>query len=154
MLSAENLSDRHIIDMLQDNNMEAWNLLYEKYAASMYGIICKLTDDEIIAGEIFKEAFLQLKDTHILSKTTHSLCPFILRHTYNYTIKQLKQYGLNTTEQSPMDEINLIELLCTKSGSLTEASSILNLTVNETRFKLRNELLKFRNQKKSLSRLS
>ncbi|MDQ3052149.1 MAG: hypothetical protein M3Q95_14830 [Bacteroidota bacterium] len=150
MLSqSEYISDRHIIDLLQENNLEAWKLLYDKYAASMYGMICKLTDDESIAGEIFKEAFLQLKDNHILSKTNYSLCPFLLRHTYNYAIKQLKQFGMQIKPLTPIEEASLIHFLCTQSVSLPEVSSILNMSEEETRVKLRHEFLNLRNQRKT-----
>ncbi|MEO6166354.1 MAG: hypothetical protein ABIO98_02460 [Chitinophagales bacterium] len=79
--------------MIAVNNLEAWGHIYDKYAPAMYGIICSLTGDRTIAEEIFKDAFLELKEKQILSKDTSSLCPCLLRHTHIFCKTATKDMG-------------------------------------------------------------
>ncbi len=76
--------------MISDNNLDAWGYVYDKYAPAMFDIISNLTEDKIIAEDIFKEAFLQLKEKQILSKITYSLYPYLQRYTHNFTKRQLE----------------------------------------------------------------
>lgn len=147
MLAREIISDHQIITLLEKNNLLAWEKLYDKYSAAMNGLIFNLTDDKILVEDIFVAAFLQLKEKQILSNVKYALCPAILRHTFTYTTKQLKQYGKNPKILEPLDEVKLIHIIYTECNSLKEVASILNLTEEETKKKLRSEILYLRNQK-------
>jgi len=59
-LQSEILSGNQIVVVLQENNPLAWEHLYDKYALAMYGLICNLTEDKLLAEEIFMNAFLEL----------------------------------------------------------------------------------------------
>jgi len=139
------ITDQQIITLLEANNMLAWEKLYDKYAGAMFGLICNLTDDKILAEEIFEVTFLQLKENKVLTNVKFALCPTLLRHTFSQTIKQLKAFGLTPKSFNPSEEVKLIHLLCTQCNSLQEVASFLNLTGGETKKKLRAELLNLRN---------
>lgn len=150
MLEHEKISDQQIIILLEENNLLAWEKLYDKYAAAMFGLICNLTNDKTLAEEIFITAFLQLKENQILSKVKFSLYPTLLRHTFSYTTKRLKALGINPKIYNPLEEVKLIHLLSTQCNSIKEVASIFNMTEEETKKKLRAELLNLRNQKQSV----
>ncbi len=92
--NANNISDQDIRSLIAENNFEAWELLYDKYAFAMRVIIRNLTDNKTIAEEIFKEAFLQLKEKQILSHFSYSLYSCLLRHTQLVTMQLLKERKL------------------------------------------------------------
>ncbi len=48
-----------LIDMLLRNEMEGISLLYDKYAAAIYGIICKEINNEEEAKEILTNVFIR-----------------------------------------------------------------------------------------------
>ena len=87
-------SDQNILSMISENNLEAWGHVYDKYATEMFGVIHKLTEDKKIAEEIFKEAFLQLKEKQILSKLKYSLYAWLLMYTQIFAQRQLKERGI------------------------------------------------------------
>jgi|GEM_PF-3040018 len=65
-LPSEKISEKNIIAMLQANNPLPWVNLYDKYASAMFGLICNLTEDKLLAEEIFVNAFRELKQKQIL----------------------------------------------------------------------------------------
>lgn len=130
--------------MIAENNLEAWEYLYDKYAAAMYGIICKLTDDRTLSEEIFIGAFLQLKEKQILSKTTHPICVCLLRHTHIFAKQELTNRGINSTNK--VEESSLINMFCSQHLTAKDAAVKLNITEQEVRRKLRLEFLELRSQ--------
>ncbi len=153
MLALKKISEEQIIKLLQKNGSSVWGILYDRYSASMYGIICSLTDDIKIAEQILIEVFKQLKERQILSKVKHALCPNLLRYTYDSATMQLKKYGITQKTLNVSDEVKLIYLLHSQCSSLKEAASILNLSEEETKQKIRSELLQYRNQNQSIENL-
>jgi len=147
-LQSEILSGNQIVVVLQENNPLAWEHLYDKYALAMYGLICNLTEDKLLAEEIFMNAFLELKQKQTLSKIEYALLPVIFRHTYCFTINHLKTIRISPKTLNPPKEAEVIHLLTTRCNSLNEAASILNITAEETKKRLRVEFLNLRMQNK------
>ncbi|MEO6135702.1 MAG: hypothetical protein ABIP35_11150 [Ginsengibacter sp.] len=145
-LPGEKISGSQIIVMLRENNPLAWGHLYDKYALAMYGLICDLTEDKLLAEEILIKAFLELKQKQTQLKIEYALLPIILRHTHSYTIKHLKKTGITPRTLHPPKETELIHLLTTQCHSLKEAASTLNITVEETRQNLHVAFLNLRMQ--------
>lgn len=131
--------------MVAENNLEAWEHLYDKYAPAMFGIICNLVEDRKIAEEIFKETFLQLKEKQILSKVTYALCPYLLRHTNTFARAQLKERGISCSNNT-IEETSLINILCSQNINTKEVATKLNITVDEAKNKLRSEFVEIRSK--------
>ena len=133
------ISDQTILSMIEEKNLEAWELLYDKYAPAMYGIICGLVNDRAIADDIFKEAFIQLKEKNILNKVTYALCPCLLRYTQKFAKEQLTQRGITVT-QDYLQETSLVKIFCSQKPTVSEVASNFNITEKELKIKLRQEL--------------
>jgi hypothetical protein len=135
------LTENEIILMLQKKNPLVWGNLYDKYAAAMFGLICNLTEDKLIAEDIFIKTFVSLKETLILTKIEFALYSNLLRFTHFYATTCLKDLGLTPNNYNPYNEINLIHHLTTQCNSIDEAALMLNITVKETKKKLRADFL-------------
>lgn len=146
---SEILSEKQIIAMLQENNLLAWTSIYDKYAPAMYGVICKLTDDPMLAEEIFTNAFLDLKQKQTPFKIKFALLAVILRHTHSYTINHLEKNSITPKTFNPPKKENLIHLLTTQCNTVNQAGSILSIKGKETRKRLRVEFLNLRMQNNS-----
>ncbi len=92
--ATQKLSEKQIIDLLQKDDSLAWANLYDEHAGAMYGLVCELTDDTLLADQIFANAFIQLKEQRVFSKIKHSLLSFLLKHTYSYATSFLIQSGV------------------------------------------------------------
>ena len=46
--------------MIRNKNKKAFAFLYDKYAAALYGYICKQTNDKKTADEIFQQTFFNI----------------------------------------------------------------------------------------------
>lgn len=92
--SDSTISETKVINRLRENHSVAWLGLYDEYAPKMYGLILKLTEDKLLADQIFAHAFLQLKDQPTLSEIRSPLLAFLLKHSYCCAISHLKQSGI------------------------------------------------------------
>ena len=140
------ISDTEIISMLQENNLKGWEMLYDKYAPLMYGLVYDLTNSKPLAEQIFSNAFLRLKNVLSISEKRFALCGTILRHTYIYTIKQLRIQGMEVKPFKPEPGFNIIQLLCTQCNSLKEIASRFHISEAEAKKQLLFELSTFRNK--------
>ena len=124
----------------------AWGYFYEEYAPAMYGIIFNLKSDRAIAEAILTEAFDLLKERGLLERMQPAVWPCLLRFTYNFAAKRLKERQIKPDlSKQPIDG-NLIMLLCTHCGTIAEAAAMLNMTEPEVHQKLHNEFLRLRHQ--------
>lgn len=146
LLQKEILPGNQIIAMLKENNPLAWGHLYDKYASAMYGLICKLAADKLLAKEILLKTFIELKQKQILSKIKFALLPIILRYTHSFTIEYLKNIRITEKTIHPQKETELIHLFTTQCSSLKEAANMLHITEKETKKRLQVEFLNLRIQ--------
>ena len=148
MLSqTKNISNEIILSMLAKNNLAAWEHIYDKYAAAMYGLIIKVTGDKNFAEEILANVFLELKEKQNISGPSYSLCAFLLRYSYNFAIHQINNNKVSQQTILHPDEKNIVELLCTKCSSINDAANTFNITTEEAKLKLHEEFLRLRNRK-------
>ena len=144
-----NLPDQEIFLLLKKNNRHIWEYIYDKYSPAIYGIICSITDDKVLAEKIFIDAFVEVKEKQVLLKISHSICVHLLRFTYQFAINKLKEYEVNPAVNYPVVPASLINFLCIQCGSIKEAASILNITEEEIKKKLRFEFLALRQVKEN-----
>lgn len=138
-------TDQDILSLIDENITEAWGHLYDKYASAMFGIICNLTKDRVLAEEIFEDAFLQLKERKIISKNTYALCSCLLRYTHTFTQQQLKVRGLNKSINFN-EKSSLLDIFCSQNISPREVATQLKTTEKEIKQSLRAEFLILRSQ--------
>jgi hypothetical protein len=131
---------------LRENNSLIWDSLYDQYSPVIYGVIYSLTDDTAIAEKIFTDAFVQLKETSIISKNDPSVSYTLLKYIYSFTKQKLDQFGVNPKNLNQSEEVRLINLLYTQCESLKDVAFILSITEDEAKKKLRSEFLALRNK--------
>lgn len=146
-LQLKNISETYMVSMSVAGNIKSCELLFDKYAPVMYGMICNLTSDKMMAEEILKAAFIDLKDNHVLLNEKVGFYPALMRYVHAFTKKQLTLHGINSQLNQSSEKKSLINLLCTDCSSLKEAAQLYNITEAETRKKLRLEFSQLRNQK-------
>ncbi len=94
---AHQIPDSNILSLIREKNLRGRELLYDKYAPVMYGIIRTHTADKSMADEILIDLFIRLKNEAVVQKIYFTLCVCILRYTYNNIRKELKKRRINYT---------------------------------------------------------
>lgn len=102
------ISDTEIMLQIAAKTTIGWANLYDKYAATMYGFILKITDIPAIADQILLQSFVELKLDSSSLKTNKSLCIGLLVHTHTNALLFLKMSNL-----LPKTGHTLLELLKT-----------------------------------------
>ena len=144
--ASNNISDKDILYMLAEKRPQAWEYLYNKYAPAMYGMIHNLAGEKLLAEKILIAAFVHLKKEWNFLKITNALCVRLLRYTYDFAIRQLKNYGIHPGESNRKVNAEVIDLLCSKCSSINEVASHLNSTTQEATKKLQTEFYSLRSQ--------
>ena len=126
---ANQISDLNILSLVRENAFRGWELLYDKYAPIMYGVICTYTTDTKLADQILINLFLRLKDEESLLKMNCTLCVFVLRYTCINTRIELKKRGIYYTE-SPFEVNFVIHTLFSKTLTIGEIAANLKMSEN------------------------
>ena len=138
-------SDVEIISMLRQGNRSAWEHLYNKYAAVMYGAILRFTDDQDLAEEILVESFVQLKTKSILASANRLLCLSVLHHTFLVVKRILESRGIALKHDIEANEIYaILNCVIIKQHSLEEIAHNTGTTNEAVKIRLRAELLQLR----------
>ena len=137
------ISDTVILSLIKESNPKGWDVLYDKYAAVMYGVICTQTADKAPAEEILINLFIQLKHEDVLLKVNSVLSVCILRYTHCNTRRELKRRGINYTETLTMGN-SVLDLLCSQYIDIKEVAAKLRVTEKELKRNLHKEFLMLR----------
>jgi hypothetical protein len=141
--------DSDIIKMLANNDKAAWVHLYDKYASMLYGIILNMTGNELIAGDILTELFIELKRKKLLIRVQNALCHSLVRHTHKLTIHYLHIRGLiPISKQSANGDYPSINTLYLDLATMNELGYSSDIAKEEILLSLRAEFNNFRNKRK------
>ncbi len=111
---------------------------YDNYAPMMFGIITKMTGDDLLSEEILKKVFLELYKKEMLVENHPGLCRKLLIETFQRTLKHLETIGL--TEYKPFnDNYPLINLFYFNQKDLKQAATERDMTEQEVLKSLRLE---------------
>ena len=145
-LNTDFKSDVEIMSMLREGKQSAWEYLYNKYAAMMYGAIMRFTDDEEMAEEILVESFVQLKTKSILSTASGPLFLSVLYHTYLIAKRILKSKGIVPKHDIEVNEnFTILNYVIMEPHSLEEIAQKAGTTNEAVKTRLRSELIQLRN---------
>jgi DNA-directed RNA polymerase specialized sigma24 family protein len=56
----KDIKDHELINLLQQKKLNAYEFLYDRYAPMLYGVICKLVSDDVMAQKVLKKSFIQI----------------------------------------------------------------------------------------------
>jgi RNA polymerase sigma factor (sigma-70 family) len=94
------MEEDKIIQLLKQNDQQAISYIYDKYAASLYGIVLKIVPSEAIAEDVLQESFVKVwkrGSTYDPSKGT--LFTWLLNITRNTAIDKLRSAGYRKQEK-------------------------------------------------------
>lgn len=128
--------------MISENYLEGWRHLYDRYGAIMYGVICKFTDDTVVAEDIFTKTFIQLKQMDIPATWIPSLSSRLVRHAHTVARQELKKRNI-LYPKDVMEETSILFILSSEHINIKEVAANCGMTEEDARIKLRLELTAF-----------
>ena len=81
-----NIPDSRLLLLLQEDNYFAWNCIYDKYAALMYGNILNITKNKKMAETLFVNAFKNLREQNKPLPLECSMSNFLCMYAKKYAI--------------------------------------------------------------------
>ena len=118
---------------------------YERYAAIIYGSICRVINNKTIAEKIFSEIFIiELNNQPADVKEQMLFTARLLRRVYQFTTGAINRYGLVIESLCTKQDASVLDILCTKHASIAATSNYLNISESEVKKKLHQDLMKLR----------
>ncbi|MEN0005465.1 MAG: sigma-70 family RNA polymerase sigma factor [Bacteroidota bacterium] len=109
--------EEHIIQLLQQNDKKAMGLLYDHYAASLYGIILKVVQSETIAQDVLQDAFIKIwQNGDKYDRSKGKLFTWLLNIARNLAIDKTR--SANFRQKRKIQSLD--ELVITQKGPSVE----------------------------------
>lgn len=116
-------TDKQILARIKNNDITAWDDLYEKYSPIMLGAISIFTRDEILAEKLLMDTWLELREQNALTRSNLKLSLYLYIFSFSYTLNKLKAQGINPCVKGLDTYPQLIQQLCKKYGVNEKPSS-------------------------------
>lgn len=141
------ISDAEIIAGIHENNLLAWEHLYNKYAGIMYAAILRLTDDTIIAENILERSFILLNSNKKIFIATSILSVTLLHHVHRTATNYLVQKRKAIKKPAYInEEFPVIKCLLYQPHSGATAAIAFGMPQKKLRQKLHAEFTEMRNR--------
>ncbi|OUS13690.1 RNA polymerase subunit sigma-70 [Nonlabens dokdonensis] len=166
--------EKHIIELLKEKDERAISLIYDQYAATLYGVIIKITQNEAMASDVLQESLIKVwnnSSAYNAEKAKLFTWLFqIARNTSLDALRKLKRksdkeiqmqdrdvYPIETVldeedkelvhaQMNTLDEKyrEVLESIFFKGMTHMEAADYLNLPLGTLKTRLRNALIELR----------
>ncbi len=102
------LLEKHIIELLKEQNDKAISLLYDHYADTLYGVALKITKNEELAQDVVQESFVKIwKNASSYDPSKAKLFTWLFRITRNTAIDKLRSINTKTDKEIQIDVSNV-----------------------------------------------
>lgn len=110
--------EQKIVQLLENEDKSAINLLYENYSNSLYGVILKILIDEELAQDALQETFVKVwKNAKKYDSKKAKLFTWLYRVARNTAIDKLRSHKKRFDKEIQIDKSNVYIL---PSSSLNE----------------------------------
>lgn len=135
------VSDNYILKMIEKGDPAGLELIYDKYASKIYGVVLDIVPDRTIADEILMEIFLRLKDSALYLSTRETLWIALLMHSYFIANSYIIKNGLSSqkAKNARYEIYPLLQLLFYECLSLKEAAHKLGIAESAAQKGIHNE---------------
>jgi len=150
-------SDERLAIALQNSSQEALNILYDRYASVLLGMLQKIIGDGDLAEEALQTSFLTIwRNKDFYNSSSERLFTWILKIARESAKQLIDEKGGNIKNQRAPLYVNdsnrenmevppsIIEMILFGNISQEEAAEKMGISINELRLILRKEINKLR----------
>lgn len=128
------ITDKSILERITNNDITAWDDLYEKYSPTMLGAISIFARNSILAEKILMDIWLELRDRNAISVTEEKLSMYLYVYSFKYTLFKLRSQGINPCVEGLETYPQIIQELC-KKYAVEEKSDAKVYTSNDLKIR-------------------
>ena len=138
---AVNDEDAALTSFIQLGDLQSLGKLYDKYAASLYGIIIRIVDNDALAEDVLYKVFVNARShaaASLSTRTSFFNCLFkYSRQLAFYELKQQQLQNLSYQNAVPVGNDTAFDMLYYKGLNYMEAAAALNKSVEEVKAEVR-----------------
>lgn len=84
-------ADEHLIDLLRQGNVKAFETVYDQYHAALYRTALKFVKSDELAREVVQEVFIKIWENRAQIRKGYSFAGFLFTATRNHIFNLLKK---------------------------------------------------------------
>ncbi len=105
------LLEKHIIQLLVEQDEKGMSLLYDYYGDTLYGIALKVTKDEDLAKDVLQESLIKVwKKIHSYDSKKAKLFTWLFRITRNTAIDRIRSIKTKSDQEIQVEVSNVYSL--------------------------------------------
>ena len=94
------VAEKDIVKMLHQNDKRVMAIIYDQYAAALYGVIFRIVKKEAIAEDVMQDAFVKIwKKGTTYNSSKGTLFTWMLNITRNTAIDKIRSAGYRKSEK-------------------------------------------------------
>lgn len=97
------LSDEHLLRMVAKQDLHAYEVLYDKHAAAMFGLILRIVRDSTAAEELLQETFWQIWQNASQYEGTGAAAAWMFRIGRNRSLDELRRQKARPRSSEQVD---------------------------------------------------
>lgn len=102
--------EKNIIELLNKSDRKAISLLYDNYAASLYGVVLRIVKQEQVAEDVMQEGFVKVwKNAKEYDANKAKLFTWLLRIFRNTAIDKLRSMKRKSGNEIQVDDLVVYE---------------------------------------------
>lgn len=137
-----NFNEKEVLEQLRNNNMENFNLIFEKYYNKVFYFSLKMLKDEYLAEEITQEVFIDVFNCICKLKNLEVFNSWLMKIALNKINGRIKKLVAEKEKSSNND---ILEFLESENKNIIPEKSLLDKELNDI---LLNEISKLNEKKK------
>lgn len=137
-----NFNEKEVLEQLRNNNMENFNLIFEKYYNKVFYFSLKMLKDKYYAEELTQEVFIDVFNCICKLKNVEFFNSWLMKITLNKINSRIKKIIYDKEKNINND---VLEFLESENKSLIPEKSLLNKELNTV---LLNQISKLNEKKK------
>ena len=105
------LFEKHIIQLIREQDEKGMSLLYDYYGDTLYGIALKVTKDEDLAKDVLQESLVKVwKKMHSYDPKKAKLFTWLFRITRNTAIDKIRSISTKADQEIQVEVSNVYSL--------------------------------------------
>ena len=134
----ENDSDWDLLRKIKMSDPRAFESIYTKYAAMMYGCILDISKDQHLASRIFKHVFLNLKQAPTSKPEYVPFSFWLWQYTGSETVRYMNE---NCAAEDRVEENKaIIDYLCFNKVDREAAATVFDINNDEVALQVKKDL--------------
>jgi RNA polymerase sigma-70 factor, ECF subfamily len=121
VVNQHQITEEEAVHLLSSRSIAGMEMIYDRYASAIYGIIHRIVQNETVAEELLQEVCLKIWNSHSQYKASgERLFPWIVRLARNAAVDKIKSREYAGSARSHNDKVHAVAAVVPTNAALDQ----------------------------------